>query len=162
MKIGTKSFCSNWIRNRDMFGQPILLSFNKKGNKYKTVIGGFISLFVLMSLITYLVIHIQKMIFYQDDKITIKESSVNLMKADEVKYRDMKYVFAIQLLNGTNMSPVNYDDEAKRHITIEFIQQHWDFPARPPIYSQRVSHGIRSCVPDDFNRTEAMKNEFIE
>ena len=61
----------NLIRNRDMFGQPVLLNFNKKGNTHNTFIGGFISLFVQVGLLIYFVIHLRKLVFNLDDKLQV-------------------------------------------------------------------------------------------
>jgi len=144
-----------------MFGHPVLLSFNKKGNTHNTVIGGCISIFVLVILLAYFGIHFNTLINYGDDKISIKELSVNLIEADEVRYQDMKYINTFALMNGEIMAPVKYDDDAKKHVTIMFNQQQWDYAATPPVFPYRTKMGIRSCTEEDFNRTEVLKDRFI-
>ena len=54
----TKSNLKKVIRNQDSFGHPISFNFNKNGDSYTTVIGGFISLLIKIALTAYLVVRI--------------------------------------------------------------------------------------------------------
>ena len=58
----TKSFFSNFIRNRDWFGNPIQLNFNKKGSSHNTFFGGLLSVLVNVAMITYCLIFLEKML----------------------------------------------------------------------------------------------------
>ena len=44
------------LKSIDLFGHPIELNFNKKGSRHKTVVGGFVSVFVKMALLAYVLI----------------------------------------------------------------------------------------------------------
>ena len=48
-----KETSCNQIRDGDIFGFPIRLSFDGKGNEHKTVIGGVMSIFVKIFLAWY-------------------------------------------------------------------------------------------------------------
>ena len=48
-----KDNACSYIRDGDIFGFPIRLTFDGKGNEHKTVIGGFMSIFVKVFLIWY-------------------------------------------------------------------------------------------------------------
>ena len=60
------------------------------------------------------------------------------------------------MIDGTTWDPIEYDDHAKRHVTIDFYQRHWDHEVLPPIVDHRKSHGIKQCTVDDFSRTPQM------
>ena len=89
--MGIKSIFTSLMRGRDLFGQPILMSFNKKGNTHNTVCGGCISLIVQVALTAYFIIHLFKMIFYQDDKIASKTTSINLDEQDIMTTTEMNW-----------------------------------------------------------------------
>ena len=84
------------------------------------MIGGFFSIFVTVALVIYFIIHVDKLVNYRDDKIVEKTESINLVEADEIKYEESNYFVAFFLLDSTYTSPREYDDTAKRHMTIEF------------------------------------------
>ena len=71
----TKNWFTNFIRNRDLFGNPITLSFNKKGNTHQTLVGGFVSIVAQSFLIIYILVHLEKLWFYLDDKITVQHAN---------------------------------------------------------------------------------------
>ena len=54
----------NYIESKDLFGQPIHFTFNKKGTEHKTVFGGCFSILVRILLLGYTVILAQRMVFY--------------------------------------------------------------------------------------------------
>ena len=110
----------NTIRNRDIFGHPVLLNFNKRGDTHNTVIGGCMSIFVIMFLLYYLGIHVKKMVLYEDDKISSKESSMTNEESQNtvLNYKDSKYMRVIYLMDGRYNLPLPYDNTAKKHVTI--------------------------------------------
>ena len=69
-------------------------------------------------------------------------------------YADMKIDVGILLMNGTTQVPMQYDERVKKHLTITFFQQKYDFTSKPPIPFQIVSKGIKACSEEDMDRTE--------
>ena len=67
----------SYIREQDIFGKPIMLNFNKKGNTHNTVFGGLVSIISKAILFVYFIIHVEKLVNFGDDKITIINSSLN-------------------------------------------------------------------------------------
>ena len=53
MKRKRKEFI-NFVRKQDMFGFPITLNFNNKGDTFNTFIGGFVSVFIKALLLGFL------------------------------------------------------------------------------------------------------------
>ena len=45
----------NVIRNFDVFGYPVLLNFDKKGNFHKTLVGGYLTLLTWFCMIVYFI-----------------------------------------------------------------------------------------------------------
>ena len=76
----------NVVRERDMFGEPILLNFNRKGTTHKTLIGGLISLLVQIGLIIYLYVHIEKLVKHLEDKIMITNNLMDMDDSDNFKF----------------------------------------------------------------------------
>ena len=68
------------IRNRDIFGQQIALNFNNKGSTHNTFFGGIVSLLSNALLLGYFCIHLDKMIGYKDDKISLLATSFDFYK----------------------------------------------------------------------------------
>ena len=112
------SWLSSFIRNRDYFGNPILLTFNKKGNTHNTFLGGLVSLLVNITFLGYAFVNFQKLIFYLEDRILTTFSTVAFEEFGEINFADTNYMFSFTLMDGTNWYPIKYDDEAKRHVTI--------------------------------------------
>ena len=65
------SSVTNWIRDQDLFGQPVQLYFNRNGPSHRTVLGGVVSIFSTTLLLVYMGIYLEKMINYKDDKILL-------------------------------------------------------------------------------------------
>ena len=71
----------NWIKNGDLFGHPIELSFNKKGSKHKTTVGGVVSIFIKTLIAIYLYILVDRLIYYKND---INVSLANIQDVSKI------------------------------------------------------------------------------
>ena len=58
----------DFLRNRDLFGHPIELNYNRKGSAHQTSIGGFFSILVRAVYIYYLSTLVYELVTYGDDK----------------------------------------------------------------------------------------------
>ena len=58
-----------YIRKKDIFGHPIQLGFNKKGEFHQTTFGGICSVLVFVILVAYYGLNIKKMLLYEGDNI---------------------------------------------------------------------------------------------
>ena len=77
------------------------------------------------------------MVDYGDDKISVMDSTLDLSRGvfKPVKYKDTKVNIAPMLFFGPKQFPMKYDENAKRHITINFYQNFFDMEAKPePIF----------------------------
>jgi hypothetical protein len=52
------------MKQIDMYGYPVYLSFDKNSDKHKTVIGGFCTILSMVVLLTYFSFGIIKIIYY--------------------------------------------------------------------------------------------------
>ena len=52
------------VRDLDMFGKPISLTFDKASETHNTICGGILSIFILISLFSFLVFRIYVMLNY--------------------------------------------------------------------------------------------------
>ena len=71
------SYLSNIIKNRDYFGKPVEIHFNKSGNTHNTIVGGVVSILVNIILGVFVWFNFRKMIFNLDDKISQSKSVIN-------------------------------------------------------------------------------------
>ena len=62
-----KSF-QNALRQQDIFGHPISLNFNRKGDHHKTLVGGFISIWIKILYFSYMIFLLSQLFLYEDDK----------------------------------------------------------------------------------------------
>ena len=70
------------IKNLDLYGHPVELNFNKDGNTHKTILGGFVSIFVLAMYYYYIGINVKKMLFRENDTVMF---NINQVDESEVK-----------------------------------------------------------------------------
>ena len=61
----TSSYFFNIIEEQDIFGQPVIFTFNKKDYEHKTIVGGCVSIGVKLFIFVYACILYSKMISYQ-------------------------------------------------------------------------------------------------
>ena len=85
------NWLSTFIKNRDWFGHPVSLSFDNKGSKHNTCIGGIFSVLVNAAFIAYSLAHLQKMVFFLDDKISQAFHTVEFDEIGEVDSKDMDF-----------------------------------------------------------------------
>ena len=65
-KKGSK--LKQFLINRDLFGHPISLNFNNKGDSHRTAIGGVLSIFLRILYYSYMGYLLHKMLHYEDDR----------------------------------------------------------------------------------------------
>jgi len=58
---------SESIKQHDMFGHPVSLNFDQKGDCHQTPIGGFFSIFIKLAIWTYVIFNFKKMLFNESD-----------------------------------------------------------------------------------------------
>ena len=159
-----KSTCKtakNTFRDIDQFGHPIQLNFNKKGNTHNTLVGASVTLFVLVFLGAYFYIHMERMINHGGDNISSYDKTIKFEDEPIVKWNEMNIHFSFVLIDGQRMRSKKYNDEAKRYLTVEFQQTEWDFKAKPPVFPNRKSRGVKKCTEKDM-RTNMLRGLFAE
>ena len=97
----TLNWLTTMIRNRDWFGNPVSLSFNKKGGTHNTTIGGLASIAVNCALAFYIYLNFRKLVFYEDDKISTSKSLLQYSEMGEVDARDTNFKFNFVLFDAT-------------------------------------------------------------
>ena len=75
----------NYIRLLDIFGYPVGLNFEKKGETHKTFIGGIASILVNMSILIYTFLMVKKLIFLEGDTIL---QDIERFEFEETNYKD--------------------------------------------------------------------------
>ena len=87
------------IRSQDLFGFPIALNFNKGGSTHKSVLGGAVSIFIKIIIVTYTVVLVNTLVFNENDELqTIKVQS-DPDELGEVRLNEMGFVPFITIEN---------------------------------------------------------------
>ena len=145
-----------------MFGEPILLNFNRKGTTHKTLIGGFISLFVQIGLMIYLYVHVEKLVKNLEDKIMITNQLMDMGDTTNFKYMN-ETGFMDSYVLVLNNKPIQYNDDAMRYLTIKYsyieIKSAELTENGMPSFT-KLDFNMRNCTEEDFSRTEKLKEKY--
>ena len=57
-----------FVKDQDLFGHPVMLSFNHRGTTHQTSCGGVVSIFIKAFIVFYMYVNFTKLIFRGDDK----------------------------------------------------------------------------------------------
>ena len=80
----------NFIKQRDIFGHPIELTINNKGDSvHNTLVGGFISLLIQIAITYYVYINVLKVFTLSDDDIKSFASFLELDEVGKVYHDDL-------------------------------------------------------------------------
>ena len=69
-----KSKLSNVIKNHDLFGYPIRLNFNNKGDYFQTISGGMLSICIKLFMWGFVAYKLYLMFSYGNNTILMSES----------------------------------------------------------------------------------------
>ena len=86
--MGVKKF----IKNRDMFGHPVVLNFNRQGNTYFTSIGGILSIIMNIVLLEYCLIKLGRMIERSGDAVVAVTELTDFEDLGEVSFKDAEFM----------------------------------------------------------------------
>ena len=75
------------LKDQDMFGYPVQLTFNGS-DSYKTTIGGIFSLLINFFLFFFFVVKLGVMITASNDSVSIKEANIDFEKYGNISMRD--------------------------------------------------------------------------
>ena len=121
----------DFLRNRDLFGHPIELNYNRKGSAHQTSIGGFFSIIVRCVYTYYLSVLVRDMLTFDDDKTfehTYTDDHSQLVGYDEVGV--LTYNALYRFVDEVGFEPLFYDAETQRYIEIKYAQMTADFGVR--------------------------------
>lgn len=140
----------DFIKGHDMFGHKVELTFNKDGSEHKTVVGGFISIFIKAFLLWYTCTLFIKMWFHQDDKITTTNYTQDFDEMGYVEMSEINTVNFYTLVDSRNFEPIEYDDHAKRHIRLKAYNVAWEINGGKK-RSIRQELRVEKCKISKFN-----------
>ena len=83
---------ASFIKDKDIFGEPIVLNFNKSGESHKTLIGGLGSLLVQGFMVMYIYIRFKMFIFNEADNNFTEAGVIDLNNNEELfdlRYNEM-------------------------------------------------------------------------
>jgi hypothetical protein len=93
--MGLKHF----VTNRDQFGHPIHLNFNKKGHQHNTTFGGCLSIIIYVLLFSVILDKGIKMVFRQEDDIIQVEENTDFEEVGEMTLKKAKLIPVLKFTN---------------------------------------------------------------
>lgn len=92
---------NKFLKNRDIFGQPVELNFNRKGPTANTALGGCVSLLVKFMIFAYFVIKVRDLVELRNPTIKVFEETVPANVKWEESYENMRILPFMMLRNTT-------------------------------------------------------------
>lgn len=135
------------MSDRDDFGHPVTLNYNRRGSTHNTVFGGLISLIINCFMLLFTVILADQMFAFERDQITTLTLSNDLEQMPPTSYQDLGFLYFFSIASG--WKNVAYDDTFKRHLRIYFSL--WTKNAENKYSEEKF--GVRLCTPEDFGET---------
>ena len=137
-----------FLRNRDLFGHPVQLNFNRSGPEHNTVVGGVVSLVVKAMMLTYVLLLSRRMVQYEDDDTKSVSSVLEFDYEEGLKISNMsRTMFYKVKTEGNTNQDFKYDDEFKKHLMVvfKFLNTNTDG-------EKIVTYGeFHECTDEDFS-----------
>ena len=140
----------DYIKEYDMFGFTPSLNINKSGDQYKTVIGGYFSMAIRITLMLY--IYSVILLVVNNNCDTFNEDFILTLNYDPIHffYKDTNFIFTAQVKKIINQKETFvYDDYAKKFIEIRFVQKVLDHDAW--IKEYEIPFKAKICTEEDFS-----------
>ena len=136
------------LKDQDLFGHEIKLSFNSKGSEHKTMIGGCISLLIKAFFLFYMASLIYKLVLHLDDKITTVTQSQIYSDLGTVNFGDVETRPMILLFNTVTMQRIPYDHEARKYIRVRAKTYERKFDG-PNSFTEHFNDlEVKDCEPE--------------
>jgi hypothetical protein len=135
---------SKTIKNRDMFGHPISLNFNRKGDTFNTSIGGIVSILMNILLGVFCYIKFLKMVKRNGDTIIQTSDVTDFEEIGEISLEKIKFMPFVSLKSSRGFSAIELPDFDK-YYSITLNQ--WDLV---DFERNIIPMEMRFCTADDF------------
>ena len=113
-------FFKKVIKNQDSLAKPVLLNFNQKGNYYKTMVGGTVSIIIKIAILAFTISKITDMVNLSSktySKIEINHENINLNQIFEKI--QMPYFMLVKISDEGEEIPFEYNKkEFERNVDI--------------------------------------------
>lgn len=147
------------IKGGDMFGHTINLNFNKEGETHNTLLGGFFSFLIRITMSIYVIVNFKKMILFEDNANATEVSALNLDEQGIIDYKDTSFLLYQSLIKKSDGSSVDLNEETFRYIDIHYEQIERDWYKYPdPDYEIATRREAKICDQSDFG--DGPKAEF--
>ena len=107
-----------FIRDHDLFGHPVLLTFNKKGTHYNTSCGGCVSIIIKVFMMAILVFLIDRLVNNRQDTISSTKEPVDFKELGEVDLEKEGTFIIFLIFDTLLMRHVPYNADFRKHIEI--------------------------------------------
>ena len=133
------------IKSLDLFGHPIVLSFNNKGNTHNTLLGGSVSILIRLMMLAYIITLTKKLVLYEDDNNTSVESRQKLSELGVVNFNETQVDVFFMVWDSVNERFMDYYEEGQKYLKFYGIVLDVDLPS----YKTSLMK-MRVCTEQDF------------
>ena len=81
-----------YIKDLDLYGHPVELNFNKDGKTHKTILGGFVSIFVIAMYYFYIGTNVKKMLLRESDTVMFNINQVDELEANTLPINETEII----------------------------------------------------------------------
>ena len=98
------------LRDIDIYGEPVVLNFNKKGSLHKTYMGGLLTIMGRILILFYTITLLIEMFGFSNDTTNIQDSIEEVESLGKVYFNQSGYMPRIQIMNRPS-HPIEYNNE---------------------------------------------------
>ena len=106
------------IKNTDNFGEEVKLNFDKNSKKHKTLIGGFLSIFIRIIMTWLILSKTITMVTKDNNQISSYTSAYDVDSGKEVLYNETRMMMYHVIRKQTNDGPVYVNKTIARYLDI--------------------------------------------
>lgn len=138
-----------------MFGHPVTLNFDRRGDVYQTNLGGFISVLIKAFLLWFLIERSQDVAYKRNSNFGISTTITNYTDLGRVSFKDQGLLIRLQVYNTKVNKFMNLADFTG-YWNFEFIANKLD---RVKLGNGiRTSKGVHVCNRDDYARVDRLQD----
>ena len=100
-----RTWFASIISGQDMFGHPVVLNFNQKGETHNTFVGGLLGIFIKVVLILYVYGKAVRLVEKSDNSIGYEITSGELHALPEYPFKGTRFLPILQVFDMVSLSP---------------------------------------------------------
>lgn len=145
-----------FINNQDLFGHPISIKFNKKGDHHTTLVGGVMSILLKVFLLFVLVIKTRDMFSRKDAQSFLSVENVDYEDVGTLSFEGQKTLVYVRIQNTVGLNNKALDDDELKEMLSVFEILHSSYQRNDSKIIPGRLNSARRCKKEDFARVDSL------